>query len=126
MIVVVIVVLAVLVIAAIVWARVSASRSEHKSVETYEHALGVLGEVSKRTESTGFRILPHEETGRPHVGKRIDPAGEAVEGRKEASLRGQGPFSLQALASGRRAQAALFQARATGRWCDGSARRLGR
>ncbi|MGA3216994.1 MAG: RodZ domain-containing protein [Acidimicrobiales bacterium] len=97
MIVVVIVVLAVLVIAAIVWARVSASRSEHKSVETYEHALGVLGEVSKRTESTGFRILPHEEAGRPHVGKRTDPAGEAVEGRKEASLRGQGPLASKPL-----------------------------
>jgi type II secretory pathway pseudopilin PulG len=75
LIVVVIVVLAVLVIAAIVWARVSAARSENKSVETYEHALGVLGEVAKRTESTGFRIVPHEETGRPHVGRRIDPAG---------------------------------------------------
>jgi hypothetical protein len=90
---VVIVVLAVLVITAVVWARVSAARSEHKSVETYEHALGVLGEVSKRTESTGFRILPHEETGRPHVGRPIDPAGgEAAEGRKEGSSGGQGPL----------------------------------
>jgi len=70
---VVIIVLAVLVVAAIVWARVSASRSENRSVETYEHALGVLGEVSKRTESTGFRILPHEQTGRAHVARRIDP-----------------------------------------------------
>ncbi len=93
MIAVVIAVLAVLVIAAVVWARVSASRSEHKSVETYEHALGVLGEVSKRTESTGFRILPHEETGRPHVGRPIDPAGgEAAEGSKERSSGGQGPL----------------------------------
>jgi hypothetical protein len=72
---VVIAVLAVLVVAAIIWARVSAARSENKSVETYEHALGVLGEVSKRTESRGFRILPHEETGRAHVGKPVDPAG---------------------------------------------------
>jgi len=88
---VVIGVLAVLVIAAIIWARVSAARSENKSVETYEHALGVLGEVSKRTESTGFRILPHEETGRPHVGKRIDPTGgEATEGGREVRARGQG------------------------------------
>jgi hypothetical protein len=94
LIVVVIVVLAVLVIAAIVWARVSAARSENKSVETYERALGVLGEVSKRTESTGFRILPHEETGRPHVGRRIDPTGgEVVPGRKEANMRGQGPLA---------------------------------
>jgi type II secretory pathway pseudopilin PulG len=98
LIVVVIVVLAVLVIAAIVWARVSAARSENKSVETYEHALGVLGEVAKRTESTGFRIVPHEETGRPHVGRRIDPAGgEADAGPKGASLREQGLLASRRL-----------------------------
>ena len=43
------------------------ARSESRSVETYEHALDVLGEVSKRNDSTGFRILPHDETGRPHL-----------------------------------------------------------
>ncbi len=75
MIVIVLAVLAVLVVGAVVWARISASRSENRSVETYEHALGVLGEVSKRTESTGFRILPHDETGRPHVGPPIDEGG---------------------------------------------------
>ena len=91
MIAVVIIVLAVLVVAAIVWARVSAARSENRSVETYEHALGVLGEVSKRTEHHGFRILSHEETGRPHVGRRIDPAGgETTEEREDAGMRAQG------------------------------------
>lgn len=97
MIAVVIGVLAVLVIAAIIWARVSAARSENKSVETYEHALGVLGQVSKRTESTGFRILPHEETGRAHVGRRIDPAGgEATEPRDGPAPRTRGPQPPQA------------------------------
>jgi hypothetical protein len=95
---VVIGVLAVLVIAAIIWARVSASRSENKSVETYEHALGVLGEVSKRTESTGFRILPHEETGRPHVAKRTDSAGrETGEKSQDAKLRAQAPLASRRL-----------------------------
>ena len=59
--------LVLLVIGAIVWARVASARSTTRSVDTYEHALDVLGEVSKRTEPTGFRILPHEETGQPHV-----------------------------------------------------------
>ena len=68
--------LVVVVIGAIVWARVGSARSATKSVDTYEHALDVLGEVSKRTtEPTGFRILPHEETGRPHV----RTAGHAVD-----------------------------------------------
>jgi len=87
----VVVVLAVLVVTAIVWARVVSARSATKSVETYERALGVLGEVSKRTESTGFRILPHEETGRPHVGRRVDEAGEgAPSGRRDVRIPGQG------------------------------------
>jgi len=92
-IVIVLVVLVVLVLAAVVWARVSAVRSEKRSVETYERALGVLGEVSKRTESTGFRILPHEQTGRPHVGTPVDEGGEeAPHGRTEASQPPQGPL----------------------------------
>jgi hypothetical protein len=94
MIAIVVVVLVVLVVAAIVWARIGAARSENRSVETYEHALGVLGEVSKRTESTGFRILPHDETGRPHVGRPIDegggePTGEPLRPRPP----GQGPLT---------------------------------
>jgi hypothetical protein len=94
----VIVVLAVLVVAAIVWARVVSARSATKSVETYERALGVLGEVSKRTESTGFRILPHEETGRPHVGRRIDEAGgEAPVAQRDARSPGQGQLASSRL-----------------------------
>jgi hypothetical protein len=103
---VVIVVLAVLVIAAIVWARVSAARSENRSVETYEHALGVLGEVSKRTESHGFRILPHEETGRAHVNRPIDSAGEATQARGDGALpaqaRGDGAMPAQGQLASRR------------------------
>jgi uncharacterized membrane protein len=75
MIAVVVLVIAVLVVVAIVWVRVATARSESKSVETYEHALDVLGEVAKRTESTGFRMLPHEEAGRPHVGRSVDETG---------------------------------------------------
>ena len=92
MIVVVIVVLAVLVVAAIIWAHVSAARSENKSVETYERALGVLGEVSKRTESTGFRIIPHDQAGRPHVDKRIEPAARRATENPSEARRGQGPM----------------------------------
>jgi len=91
-IVIVIVVLAVLVVVAIVWARIASARSENRSVETYEHALGVLGEVSKRTESTGFRILPHEETGRPHVGRPVDEAGDAAAAGPAGVRPGQGPL----------------------------------
>lgn len=98
MIALVIVVLAVLVVAAIVWARVASARSATKSVETYERALGVLGEVSKRTESTGFRILPHEETGRPHVGRRTDGAGgEASSARSDVRTPGQGKLASSRL-----------------------------
>jgi hypothetical protein len=87
----VIVILAALVVAAIVWARVDAARSAHKSVETYERGIGALGQISKRTQSTGFRILPHEEAGRPHVGRRIDQAGgEAPAERENVRLPGQG------------------------------------
>ena len=95
MIVIVIVVLVVLVVVAIVWARFSAVRSESRSVETYEHALDVLGEVSKRTESTGFRILPHDETGRPHVGRPTDEGGGQVPPPAKASGRptGQAPLA---------------------------------
>ncbi|MFZ2057613.1 MAG: hypothetical protein WAV54_09440 [Acidimicrobiales bacterium] len=83
-------VLAVLVVVAIVWSRVDASRSAHKSVETYERGIGALGQISKRTQSTGFRILPHEEAGRPHVGRRIDRAGgEAPADRENVRLPGQ-------------------------------------
>ncbi|MGO9962902.1 MAG: RodZ domain-containing protein [Acidimicrobiales bacterium] len=98
MIALVIVVLVVLVVAAIVWARVASGRSATKSVETYERALGVLGEVSKRTESTGFRILPHEETGRPHVGRRTDGSGgEASSARGDVRTSGQGQLASSRL-----------------------------
>ena len=95
---VVVAILAVLVVAAIVWARVVSARSATKSVETYERALGVLGEVSKRTESTGFRILPHEETGRPHVGRRIDETGgDAPAARPQARMPGRGQLASSRL-----------------------------
>ena len=109
MIALVVVVLAVLVVTAIVWARVVSARSATKSVETYERALGVLGEVSKRTESTGFRILPHEETGRPHVGRRVDEAGEGAPfGASRRSHSWSGPPGSLEAAAGRRAQASLL------------------
>ena len=95
-IVIVVVVLVVLVVAAVVWARIGATRSENRSVETYEHALDVLGEVSKRTESTGFRILPHDETGRPHVGRPVDEGGGERSGghvKPHPRATGQGPLT---------------------------------
>lgn len=97
MIAVVIGVLAVLVVAAIIWARIGASRAENRSVETYERALGVLGEVSKRTESTGFRILPHEETGRAHVSKRTEPGQPAAPPETQAVADQPAPLASRRL-----------------------------
>ncbi len=98
MIVIVIGVLAALVVAALVWARIASARSESRSVETYEHALDVLGEVSKRTESAAFRILPHEETGRPHVGRPLEERGDVPPPRRPgARPSSPGPLASQRL-----------------------------
>jgi hypothetical protein len=50
------------------WLRVRAARSDRRSMETYGHALGVLGDVAKRTgPSSSVRVLPQGEPGRAHV-----------------------------------------------------------
>lgn len=50
------------------WARISAARAEGRSIETYGHALGVLGDVSRRGESSGsVRILTRDTTHGAHV-----------------------------------------------------------
>jgi hypothetical protein len=52
----------------VAWARIAGGRRERRSVEGYERALGVLGEVTKRGDQPeGVRILPPEEVGHPHV-----------------------------------------------------------
>jgi len=67
--------LAVVVILLVVWLRFSASRSDRRSMETYGHALGVLGDVAKRTgPSPSVRLLPRSEPGRAHVQARADEA----------------------------------------------------
>jgi hypothetical protein len=98
---IIIIVLAVLVVVALVWARIGAARSESRSVETYEHALDVLGEVSKRTETRNFRILPHEQAGRAHVRRPLEDGGDAAPepGRPAAppSALGSGPLASKRL-----------------------------
>ncbi|MGH9292563.1 MAG: RodZ domain-containing protein [Acidimicrobiales bacterium] len=65
---IVIVVLVVLVLGAVVWSRLGSGRSDRRAMENYGRALGVLGDVSRRSEhSANVRALPHEESGTPHV-----------------------------------------------------------
>jgi hypothetical protein len=56
------------------WARFSGSRSEQQSVESYERALDILGDVSKRTApSHAVRIIPPDEVARSHVRQTEHP-----------------------------------------------------
>jgi hypothetical protein len=58
----------VLAVAAAGWARFNAGRSERHSVESYEHVLDVLGDVSRRGEATApVRPPGSDEVARPHV-----------------------------------------------------------
>jgi hypothetical protein len=59
------------------WARFSGTRSEQHSVESYERALDILGDVSKRTATShAVRIIPPEEVARSHVRQTEHPDGE--------------------------------------------------
>ena len=79
--------LVVLVIVGIVWARVSAARSDRRSMETYGRALGVLGDVARRTgPSASVRVLPRSEAGRAHV--RTDVPERPDEKQGDASQQG--------------------------------------
>ena len=56
------------VILAFVWSRVMTARAERRSVENYSHALGVLGDVSRRSDrSASLRASSGTQPGRPHV-----------------------------------------------------------
>lgn len=58
----------VVVLLVVVWLRFRAGRSDRRSMETYGHALGVLGSVAKRTgPSASVRVLPPAEPGQAHV-----------------------------------------------------------
>ncbi|MHB1508162.1 MAG: hypothetical protein ACYCST_00715 [Acidimicrobiales bacterium] len=60
--------LAVLVVAALIWARVHSARSDRRSMESYGHGLSALGDITRRGGSpTGPRAIPRENAGRPHV-----------------------------------------------------------
>jgi hypothetical protein len=60
--------LAVLVVAALIWARVHSARSDRRSMESYGHGLSALGDITRRGGSpTGPRAIPRENVGRPHV-----------------------------------------------------------
>jgi len=81
-----------------------------QSVETYERGIGALDRSRSVPSQPRFRILPHEEAGRPHVGRRIDQAGgrRPLSARMSACLARAG-WLLRAAAS-RRAQAPLQRA----------------
>jgi len=69
--------LVVLIIIGFIWARISSARSDRRSMETYGRALGVLGDVSRRTgPSASVRVLPRAEVGKAHV--RTEAGGAAA------------------------------------------------
>jgi hypothetical protein len=56
----------VIVVAGALWARVTSTRAERRSLETYERTLGVLGDVARRSDAVADVHVP-EEIAQPHV-----------------------------------------------------------
>ena len=51
-----------LVSALVIWRRFSESRADRHSITTYEHTLGVLGEVTRRSAPSGsVRVVPSRD-----------------------------------------------------------------
>jgi hypothetical protein len=50
------------------WRRALGSQAERHSIHSYEHALDVLGDVSKRSDSSAsVRVVPPDEASRSHI-----------------------------------------------------------
>jgi hypothetical protein len=61
-----------------VWRRALGSQAERHSIHSYEHALDVLGDVSKRSDSSAsVRVVPPEEASRSHIRPADSDAGHA-------------------------------------------------
>lgn len=70
--------LLVVVLAVFAWSRLSSSRSDKRSMESYGHALDVLGDVARRSDrSAAVRPLSPEETAKPHVLTDVAAPGDS-------------------------------------------------
>jgi hypothetical protein len=82
----------VIVALALAWHRVASERAERQSVESYERALDVLGDVTKRSDaSAAVQLRPKGEVARPHV----RPARSSALGRE---IRSDGPAPITPIA----------------------------
>jgi hypothetical protein len=108
--------LVVVVLLVVVWLRLSAARSDSRSMETYGHALGVLGDVAKRTgPSPSVRVLPRAEPGRTHVrtgqggGPSSDTRSPPPTGADRADDPGSGALGVQSGDAGEAAPARAYR-----------------
>jgi Domain of unknown function (DUF4115) len=65
------------------WHRIASERAERRSVESYERALDLLGDVTKRSDASApVQVLGKDEVARPHVrpARANAPAREARAG----------------------------------------------
>ena len=80
--------LAVVILIAVAWAVVGRGRSDRRSMQSYEHALHVLGDVSKRSDAAA-RIKPISRSQADHGHVRTEwgeePAAEAEPRHESAS-----------------------------------------
>lgn len=59
------------------WSRLGSARSEKRSVDSYGHALGVLGDVARRGDRpAGVPEVSHDESGKAHV-RTPDASGDS-------------------------------------------------
>jgi hypothetical protein len=92
--------LVLLVVLAFIWSRIMSARSDRRSMESYGHALGVLGDVARRTErSASVRILPREDAGRTHVRTEVHegdfPTAVSPTGEHEVLKPGRPKFRVE-------------------------------
>jgi hypothetical protein len=79
----------VLVLVALVfgWTRLSSARAEKRSMQEYGRALGVLGDVSRRSDHSAVRQVTADQAGKAHVRPEgTSAAGEGGEAGDEAVL----------------------------------------
>lgn len=77
--------LALLVVAAVIWARVHSARSDRRSMESYGHGLSALGDITRRGASpTVPRVIAREDALRPH-------GDTAARGRSRSVVHHAGP-----------------------------------
>ncbi|MGO9559490.1 MAG: RodZ domain-containing protein [Acidimicrobiales bacterium] len=72
---------AVVILVAVVWARMARGRSDSRSMQNYEHTLHVLGDVSKRSDAAArINPVPRSQADHGHVrtdwGEELTPEAE--------------------------------------------------